>query len=123
MRIIYSKYIPFKGYVAMLFYNIIFWREDLKDLQKRGTYFSKTYNHESIHFAQMHDFCRFTPIGGTIFYILYFIEWIFKVLFIHPFSHKAYKAVSFEREAYENEYDLFYLTRREKFAWWKRILR
>lgn len=35
------------------------------------------------------------------FYIAYLFEWLFKVLFKYPFSHKAYKDISFEREAYK----------------------
>ena len=36
-------------------------------------------------------------------------------------SNKAYRAISFEREAYGNEKNLTYTITREKFAWRKLI--
>ena len=50
------------------------------------------------------------------FYIAYLFEWLFKVLFKYPFSHKAYRDISFEREAYRYEEDLGYLNRRKHYA-------
>lgn len=77
-------------------------------------------NHESIHTAQMKDFCKWLPLGGLIYYAIYIPEWLFRVLFVHPFSHKAYKTISFEREAYAHEDDPNYLNTRKHFAQWKK---
>ena len=44
------------------------------------------------------------------FYIIYLIEWLYKVLFKFPFNNKkAYRDISFEREAYRYEEDLDYI--------------
>lgn len=64
-------------------------------------------NHESIHTAQMKELLY---IG---FYILYGLEWIFRVIF---HTKTAYRGLSFEREAYDNQKDLTYLTKRKHFA-------
>ena len=68
MKIIYSKYFPFKGYDAITFFNYIIVREDCKDLIG-----NRTYNHESIHQAQAYDF-GIGFCGYFVFYILYVIE-------------------------------------------------
>lgn len=70
----------------------------------------------------MKDFARFMPkfiqqyIGGIVFYIIYLLEWSFKVIFMYPFSHKAYRNISFEKEAYSNEKDYNYVDNRLIFA-------
>lgn len=118
MKVIVNKYIPFHGYIAMSFYNIIFWREEYAYKLSDEDKYKQTVNHESIHEAQMRDFCKWLPIGGTIFYILYLFEWLYKVLFKYPFSHKAYKDISFEKEAKQNEDNLEYLNNRKRFAFY-----
>ena len=59
-------------------------------------------------------------IGGIVFYIIYLLEWLFKVIFMYPFSHEAYRNISFEREAFQNEKDLCYIDNRKLFAQWKK---
>lgn len=117
MKITTNKYIPFKGFVALTLFNLIIVRKELEHVFIRKK--DLIVNHESIHVAQMRDFCKWLPIGGTIFYILYLFEWLYKVLFKFPFSHKAYKDVSFEKEAYANEDNLAYINTRRKFQQWK----
>lgn len=69
----------------------------------------------------MRDFCKWIPVGGTIFYIIYLLEWLFRVLFTKDFmSFNAYKNLSFEKEAKSNESDINYLTNRKRFAEWKK---
>lgn len=83
-------------------------------------YFNKVYNHESIHEAQMRDFCKYISVCGTIFYIIYFFEWLFRFLFTKDFiSYNAYKNLSFGKEARVHEKDMDYLSTREHFAEWK----
>jgi len=53
------------------------------------------------------------------FYIIYLFEWLF-LLFKYFDSRKAYKNISFEKEAYTYEEDLGYLKRRKHFAQWRR---
>lgn len=84
-------------------------------------YFEKAYNHECIHEAQMRDFCKWIPVRGTIFYIIYLLEWLFRVLFTKYFmSFNAYKNLSFDKEAKGNESDINYLANRKRFAEWKK---
>ena len=71
-------------------------------------------NHEMIHTAQMKD------MGYVFFYIWYLVEWLVKLVKLGD-SNKAYRAISFEREAYGNEKNLTYTITREKFAWRKLI--
>ena len=119
MKVIVNKYIPFHGFISIMLYGIMFWRKEYEYKMDDKEYFDIVYNHESIHEAQMKDFCKFIPIGGTIFYIVYLLEWLFKVLFVYPFSHKAYSNISFEIEANNNENNMNYLKTRKKFAQWK----
>lgn len=119
MKIIVNKFIPFKGFVAMCFFNIIFWRKEYEKLLNDKYYYNTIYNHESIHLAQMKDFNSNVILGGIIFYIIYFFEWIYKFLFKYPFSQKAYRDIRFEKEAYEHQGDINYLFKREQFASFK----
>lgn len=66
---------------------------------------SKTLlNHERIHIRQQ------VELLVIPFYIIYVIEWFFK----------GYYEISFEREAYENDKDLNYLSKRKIFGQWRR---
>lgn len=71
-------------------------------------------NHEMIHTFQMKE------MGYVLFYLFYLVEWLIKLVKLGD-SNKAYRAISFEREAYGNEKNLTYTTTREKFAWRKLI--
>ncbi len=67
-------------------------------------------NHERIHIRQQLELLVLP------FYILYFIE--FGVgLVKYKNRMEAYMNISFEKEAYENDSDLGYLTKRELWAW------
>lgn len=71
-------------------------------------------NHETIHFQQALE------LGVLPFYILYVLEWFFKLPF---YGAKAYENISFEREAYSNEKKLTYLRNRKRYNWIKLILK
>lgn len=60
-----------------------------------------TVNHEKIHLRQQLE-CLI-----VFFYLIYFIELIFK----------GYENISFEKEAYRNELDLGYLNKRRPYSW------
>ena len=47
------------------------------------------------------------------FYILYLLEWLYRL----TQKGNAYKNISFEKEAYDNEKDTDYLDRRKHFSW------
>lgn len=101
-KIIYNNIIPFKGFVAINICGIIFARKTYKHLS------TTTINHEEIHTLQIKELYY---IG---FYILYVLEWIYK-LFKYGNSKDAYYYISFEREAYCNQYNLEYIKNRPKF--------
>lgn len=61
----------------------------------------------------------FTLVFG-MFYILYVLEWLIKLPF---YGSKAYKNISFEREAYACENDNNYLENGDYFNWVKYILK
>lgn len=111
MKVIYNNLIPFKGYIAINLFGILFVREDLKEHMD-----DVAFNHESIHTAQMKE------LGYLIFYVLYLIEWFLKFFVYFSFS-KAYLNISFEREAYHHEYNLKYLNDRKHYCWIHRILK
>ena len=69
---------------------------------------ARVINHERIHDAQQRELL-YLP-----FYILYVLEWLWHLLRLRD-SRKAYRAISFEREAYANDHDLNYLSRRKHF--------
>ena len=108
MKTVVNKFIPFKGYTAMNVFGILFCREDCR-------IDDRTLNHESIHTAQMKEML-YLP-----FYIWYCTEWLVK-LFVYWDSHKAYRAIGFEREAYKYEDAPEYLDNRKHFEWFKYIV-
>ena len=131
MIIYRNKHIPVQGFKAFFFCGILFVRGNAKidDV---------TMNHESVHSRQYVEvgilslillmplvfnglWWLWLILSVFAFYILYVIEWFVK-LFVYKFDkRKAYRNVSFEREAYSNEKDLSYLDNRKRFAWIKHL--
>lgn len=110
MKIIYNRFIPFKGFFAINLFGIIFVRQEKGKPEPALS--KKTINHESIHTEQMKELL-YVP-----FYILYFIEWIIR-LFTNTSS--AYRSISFEREAYMNADNYDYISNRKRYSWIKYI--
>lgn len=108
MKIIYNSIIPFKGFIAMNLFGFLFVRKELKSRMNETV-----IQHEQIHTEQMKELL-YLP-----FYIIYLFEWLF-LLFKYFDNKKAYRNVSFEKEAYTYEEDLGYLKRRKHFAQWRR---
>jgi len=79
-----------------------------------SNYNKRIINHESIHIKQQEELLVIP------FYILYVTEWFIK-LFFH--GKDAYYNISFEREAYSNEYDFQYLKSRKRYSWLKRLFK
>lgn len=116
MKAVFNKVIPFKGWVAINLFGILFVRGEKRDLSQR------LINHESIHTAQMRELLY---IG---FYAWYVIEWLFRLLFalitlnkaesgkVGKHFYKAYSDLSFEKEAYNNQDNFDYLATRKHFA-------
>ena len=117
MKIIYNKLIPFKGFCAVTLGKWIFAR---MEYMKKGL--SKwVINHENVHMLQQDDFI-IPIIKYIIFYIWYLLEWIIK-LPCELFGYSAYSSISFEQEAYNNQYNLEYIKTRKKFNWLKYIFK
>ena len=120
MKIIRNKYIPFPGYKAINLFGVLFVKNNAK-------IDGVTLNHESIHsrqfvelmvlFAVATVFIRWwLPVFAPFaFYVLYVLEWIVRLFM----SGNAYRNISFEREAYDNEKNLSYLDTRKPFNWMK----
>lgn len=106
MRTIVNRFIPFKGFKAINLFGFVFVREGVKMKPYN-------YNHMAILSAQMRELL-FVP-----FYIIYFVEWVYRLIKLRNFQ-KAYRAISFEREAYANQSNYHYLTNRYHFAQWRK---
>lgn len=105
-KIIYNKFIPFRGFYAINLFGVIFIREEYRVLADMD-FARVAMNHEAIHTAQMRE------LGYILFYILYFIEWLIRL--ITPPMKTAYRDISFEREAYAHERDMDYLQARKPY--------
>lgn len=122
--VLVNSLIPFKGYLAMAFFNMIFWRQEYESYltkEHHKSYVDKVVNHEGIHTCQMRDFCKWLPLGGIIFYIVYVLEWFIR-LFIHG-PKNAYSNISFEREAKQNERNMNYKNERGRFDNFKKYFK
>ena len=129
--VVFNRLIPFKGYLAITLYPFIFVRK-----AAAGRYSTTVNNHEHIHGEQQKELL---PVGIALALIAYFsglglwallflpvflwvylIEWVIKA-FWYGNNRTAYRNISFEREAYQNEKDLTYLSNRKHFIWFKYI--
>ena len=102
MKIIRNNIIPFSGYKAMNLFGVLFVRGN-------AIINERTIRHEAIHTAQMREMLY------IFFYLWYVIEWIIRLFM----EGNAYRNISFEREAYNNEDNIIYLESRKKFTWIK----
>ena len=100
---IHNDFIPFRGYKAMTLLCFIFVRRgfELSDEDIR---------HESIHWEQQKEMLILP------FFLWYLIEFILNLFKFNDWS-KAYRNISFEREAYDFEKKKYYLEWRKRFAW------
>ena len=104
--ILIAKYLIPKGFVGITLFPFIFLKKkDLKDDKV-------LVNHEKIHLKQQAELLL------IFFYIFYSLEWVFKIL-RHKNSYLAYKNISFEREAYQNENNFNYIKKRKFWAFIK----
>ncbi|SDX36851.1 hypothetical protein SAMN05444411_10519 [Lutibacter oricola] len=107
--IIISKYLVPKNYIGLTIYPFVF----LKNKELKSD--SYLLNHENIHLQQQKE------LFWVFFFVWYFAEYL--VLLIKYKNHnKAYKNISFEKEAYQNEGNLNYLLDRKKYSFTKYIM-
>lgn len=102
MKIIRNNIIPFPGFIAINLFGFLFVRGDSKISET-------TLNHEAIHTEQMKEMLF------IFFYLWYIIEWAIRLLM----PGNAYRNISFEREAYDNQGKTNYLKGRNAFSWIK----
>lgn len=105
MKVIYNKLIPFKGFKCINLFGVLF-------VRKGCTMSDVDYNHEAIHTAQMREMLY------VFFYLAYFIEWVWRLIVLRDWK-KAYRGISFEKEAYGNQSDKDYLKHRKHFSQYK----
>lgn len=106
MIVIASKYLVPKGYTAITLFPFIFIHD------KRLKEDTALINHEKIHLRQQAE------LLVVFFYLWYIIEYLIK-LFKYANHAKAYRNISFEREAYTNEANSNYLNNRALWSFIK----
>lgn len=104
--ILVFKHFFYRNYVGLTFWPFIF----LKNNALKEDVF--LVNHERIHLEQQKELLILP------FYFLYITEWLLKSVYYFN-SYKAYKNISFEREAYYNERNLNYIKNRKVFSFIK----
>lgn len=135
-KVVVNKLLPIEGFFCMNIFGVFFIREDnakyFSDEYINNSIIRRTINHESIHTEQMKDWFGWigkkwrnstvnTILGGVVFYIVYFIEWLIRL--ITPPIKSAYSDISFEQEAYLNQGNYDYISNRKPFAWTKRLFK
>ena len=140
MKIIVNKFIPFKGFLCINLFGLLFTRYSFDRISPL------VINHEGIHTKQYLEFTiAFAIIFGLAvilglspwclliipiaYYVWYALEWFLRLLIqlatlfkaedgkYKAHLYKAYRNVLFEQEAYKFQNDLDYLHRRKIFAW------
>ncbi len=103
MKIIYNKILPPAGFAAINICGILFARSTARPLK------DYIVRHESIHTRQIIE------LLVVFFYLWYGIEWVVRLIQYRN-AHTAYRNISFEREAYANQYNVDYLTSRKCYG-------
>lgn len=122
MKTIKTKFMRLIGKKYFLFFGLLFTTPKAK-ITEVDT------NHEKIHSRQIYEVMLLALPAAILlwifsnfwlsflfvlssFYLWYVIEWIIR-LFQYRDAHLAYRNISFEREAYENDKNLEYLQNRK----------
>lgn len=104
MIIIKNRLLPVgKGFYAINLFGVVF---------SKGPLNAHSRNHEFIHTLQQREMLF------LFFYLWYLLEWLVGLIRYRN-SHKAYRNIRFEREAYTHQFDLNYSKKRQHFAWLK----
>lgn len=122
------------NYYAIMLFGMIFTKYHILS--------EKTINHEKIHVAQYWE-CFALPVAPLLFlatffgglwwlllllipfllyYVIYIVEYIVLIIKYKKkgeknYANKAYKNVSFEKEAYDNQDNLSYIEDRWPLSW------
>ncbi len=106
MIIIVSKYLIPKGYTGLTFFPFVVLKYRIDKENK------VLINHERIHLRQQIELLLLP------FFIWYGIEFLIRLL-ICKNRQLAYRSISFEKEAYQNEKNTAYLAQRKWFSFFK----
>lgn len=125
MKTIYNNIIPLKGFKAITIYPFVF-------VRKSALFSDDDERHECIHGIQQKEmlvigavltvvlwvigFGAWSLLALPVFFWWYLIEWLVRIVQYRD-AHKAYRNISFEREAYAWEKNKYYLPLRICFAW------
>ena len=101
--IIITKYLVPPNYIGLTVYPFIFLK---KSILKNDRYL---INHEKIHLQQQKE------MAWLFFFCWYLMEYLFRLIQFKNHT-KAYRNISFEKEAYKNEGNFNYLLERKKFS-------
>lgn len=102
-----SKIVP-KGFAGITLWPFGIYVSKIQYLSNQ-----RLINHEKIHWEQQKE------LLGVLFYLLYGIEWFFKLF---KYGGGSYKNLAAEREANEHERDQTYLIyHRKRYNWLKYI--
>lgn len=132
LKKIYCRYIPAKGYIAIM---ILIWMVVRQEYRDSEPWFVE--NHENTHLKQEIELGAVGAVIGLVmlaygmgwwsalplflFYWWYGVEFVVKLPFCRFNVSRTYMSVSLEREAYAYHFDKSYLERRRHFAWIKYI--
>jgi hypothetical protein len=103
MFVIVAKYLIPKGYRGLTLFPFVFVKHDFDSENK------VLVNHEKIHIRQQLELLVLP------FFVWYFVEYAVRLL-QYKNANRAYRNISFEREAYANEQHLNYLETRTYFS-------
>ena len=106
MFFIVNKYLIPKGFRGLTAYPFVFLKYRV---DKENPVF---INHERIHLKQQ---LELLILPFFIWYVLEYLIYLLK----YGNKNRAYRSISFEREAYSNESDMDYLKKRRIFGFWK----
>ncbi len=106
MIIIISKYLIPKGFIGLTFFPFIILKHKSEMLDE------VILNHEKIHIRQQLE------LFIVPFFIWYGLEYVYRFVQYRD-KYKAYRNICFEREAYNNEKDLYYLKKRSFWSFLK----
>lgn len=107
MMVVTNSVIPFKGFVAINLFGVVFVRKDY-EFRSIADY-QRMLVHEGIHTKQMQELL-YLP-----FYVWYLLEWLVRIV-MYRNVRKAYRNISFEREAYANQDNRYYNKERKRYS-------
>lgn len=105
MIVVAHRFLVPKGFIGITLFPFVFLRS--KELTKDEV----LLHHERIHLRQQAELLI------VFFFIWYAVEFLYR-WWQTKNRKKAYHAISFEREAYANEHQTYYLKIRKRFAFW-----